>query len=401
MATATPAELLADWASSLDPSAEDLALAHRALLDTVAVMWAARRHPLCRVFGRLSETGRLAALAHVLDYDDLHLPSTTHISAVCAPVALTCGGDARTYLAGAGVMARVGTALGWRHYEAGWHATCTAGAFGAAVTAAVARGLDPGGVAVAIALAVPAAGGVQRAFGTAAKSLQVGFAAEAGVRAAALAAAGASADVSAVDDWMRLVGGSASELGRAPAIPAVPNGLAIKVYPCCYALQRPIAAVAGLRPAPAVDRVRSIRVTTPASSLAPLIHSRPRSGLQGKFSLEYGIAAALIDGQPGLGSFTDDAVRRPDAVRLGELVEVVATDGGSNLLAGEVELEVTLEDGSVARGELRLPPGAPGRPPTEDELGTKLELCAGAEAERIAALSWETAASYAHERFMA
>ena len=24
-------------------------------------------------------------------------------------------------------MARLGTALGWPHYSAGWHATCTAG----------------------------------------------------------------------------------------------------------------------------------------------------------------------------------------------------------------------------------------------------------------------------------
>jgi len=410
MATATPAEQrhdpgaaseLAGWATSLDPSEEDLALAQRSLLDTVAVAWAARRDPLCRVFGRLSETGRLAALAHVLDYDDLHLPSTTHISAVCVPVALTCGGDARAYLAGAGVMARLGTALGWRHYQAGWHATCTAGAFGAAVTAAVARRLDARATAVALALAVPAAGGVQRGFGTAAKALQVGFAAEAGVRAAALAQAGASADVRALDDWMGLVDGAVSAVDLDG--PAVPDGLAIKLYPCCYALQRPIAAAASLGPdaPPSADRVRSIRLTTPACSLTPLIHHRPATGLEGKFSLEYGIAAGLLDGRPGLESFTDQAVRRAEAVRLGELVETVASDGGTHLLAGEIGLEVTLDDGSLLRSDLRLPPGAPGRPPTEEELRTKLELCAGAEGEAIAALSWETAAGYAHDRFMA
>src|SRR6516165_9332175 len=136
------------------------------------------------------------------------MQSTTHVSAVCVPAALASGGGADAYLAGAGVMARLGTALGWRHYEAGWHATCTAGAPAAAVTAAVARGLDAERIAVAIALAVPAAGGVQRAFGTAAKPLQVAFAAEAGVRAAALAEAGASADPRALDDWLGLVGGS-------------------------------------------------------------------------------------------------------------------------------------------------------------------------------------------------
>jgi 2-methylcitrate dehydratase PrpD len=411
MATGTSAEerraaeagdALARWATSLEPSEEDLALAQRSLLDTVGVMWAGRRHPLCRVFGRLSETGRLAALAHVLDYDDLHLPSTTHISAVCVPVALSCGGDARAYLAGAGVMARLGAALGWRHYEAGWHATCTAGAFGAAVTASVARGLDARATAVAMALAVPAAGGVQRAFGTSAKSLQVGFAAEAGVRAAALAQAGATADVRAIEDWMGLVGGDPAALAAAltVAAPAVPDGLAIKVYPCCYALQRPIAAVAELSTVSEPDAVRSIRVTTPSSSLAPLIHSHPSTGLEGKFSLEYAIAAALLDGRPGLGSFTDEAVGRPEAVRLVELVETVPLQGGEELLAGEVEIELTLSDGESLRGRLALPPGAPGRPPTDDELRGKLELCAGGESDRIAALSWETAAGYVHNRFM-
>jgi 2-methylcitrate dehydratase PrpD len=397
------AEQLAHWATSFEPAEEDLALARRSLLDTVAVMWAGRRHPLCRVFGRLSETGRLAALAHVLDYDDLHVPSITHISAVCVPVALSCGGDARAYLAGAGVMARLGAALGWRHYEAGWHATCTAGAFGAAVTAAVARGLDAERVGVAMALAVPAAGGVQRAFGTSAKSLQVGFAAEAGVRAAALAQAGATADVGALEDWMGLVGGDPAALASALTVPApaVPGGLAIKVYPCCYALQRPIAAVLELGIGVEPDGVRSVRVTTPASSLAPLIHRHPSTGLESKFSLQYAIAAALLDGRPGLDSFTDAAVGRPEAVRLVESVETVALDGGAELLAGEVEIEVTLADGECLSSHLKLPPGAPGRPPTDEELRGKLELCAGGEADHIAALSWETAGGYVHNRFMA
>ncbi len=379
---------LARWATELDPSEEDLTLARRALLDTIGVMFAARGDPLAPLFAQLGQAGRWAALAHVLDYDDLHLPSTTHISAVCVTVALASsagerGADpARAYLAGAGVMARLGTALGWRHYSAGWHATCTAGAPAAAVTASVARGLDARATAFAIALAVPAAGGVQRAFGTAAKSLQVGFAADAGVRAASLAAAGASAEPAAFEQWMSLVGGDpeALDLGG----PAVPGGLAIKPWPCCYALQRPIAAVIGLDPPPAADAVHRIGVRTPAASLAPLIHSSPRTGLEGKFSLEYGIAAALLDGHPGFDSFSDDAVRRPEAARLMKAVEVAATDGGDHLLTGQVEIEV---DG--ARAALALPPGAPERPVTDAELRAKLELCGAGD---LAELSWGSAA---------
>jgi 2-methylcitrate dehydratase PrpD len=206
------AQSLAEWAVNLQPSEEDYNLADRALLDTVAVAVAAREHPTVRIAAGLPDAARWAVAAHVLDFDDLHMESTTHISVVCVPAALVVGGGARAYLAGAGVMARLGVALGWAHYSAGWHATCTAGAPAAAVAAGVALGLNAGQIATAMALAVPAAGGVQRAFGTDGKSLQVGFAVDAGVRAARLAAAGASADVTALDAWMTLVGGDADAI---------------------------------------------------------------------------------------------------------------------------------------------------------------------------------------------
>jgi 2-methylcitrate dehydratase PrpD len=388
------ATVLAEWAVNLEPTDVDLALADRALKDTVAVACAAREHPLRGLFAQLPEAGRQAAFAHVLDFDDLHLPSTTHISAVCVPAALASEGDARAYLAGAGVMARLGKALGWRHYTAGWHATCTTGAPAAAVTAAVARGLDRDATAVAIALAIPGAGGVQRAFGTASKSLQVGFAVEAGLRAAALAQAGASADPAALDQWLGLVGGDpAAEAAKPLERPAVPGGLAMKLYPCCYALQRPIAAVAQL-PEVAPAEIRSVRVTTPAASLTPLIHSRPNTGLEGKFSLQYALAATFLDGPPGLAAFTDEAVQRPQARGLMELVEATATGGGEGLLEGDIRVELALHDGQTKMVALELPPGAPGRPPTEAEIAHKLIDCAGELAADIRGLDWPRAAAF-------
>jgi MmgE/PrpD N-terminal domain len=201
------AEILARWAAHLEPEPGDVKLADRSLRDTVAVALAARHHRVTRLAASLPECALWAVAGHVLDFDDLHMPSTTHVSAVCVPAALATGGGPRAYLAAAGVMARLGTALGWAHYSAGWHATCTAGAPAVAAGAAVAFGLPAEQIAVAMALAVPAAGGVQRAFGTDAKSLQVGFAVDAGIRAARLAAAGARADPSAVDAWLGLAGG--------------------------------------------------------------------------------------------------------------------------------------------------------------------------------------------------
>lgn len=186
------------------------------------------------VIAPLPDAARWAAMAHVLDFDDLHTDTTTHISVVTVPAVLAVGGDARAYLAGAGVMARLGAMLGWGHYAAGWHATCSAGAPAAAVAAGLALGLDTAGLATAIALAVPAAGGGQEAFGTHGKSLQVGFAADAGVRAARLARAGATADPRVLDAWLKRVGGTpATDLPAAPAVPgAWPSSSSPAATPC-------------------------------------------------------------------------------------------------------------------------------------------------------------------------
>ncbi len=371
---ASVAVTLARWAERLEPEPGDLELADRSLRDTVAVTLAARDHRVTRLAAGLPDGARWAVAGHVLDFDDLHMPSTTHVSAVCVPTALATGGGPRAYLAAAGVMARLGTALGWPHYSAGWHATCTAGAPASAAGAAVALGLPADKIAVAMALAVPAAGGVQRAFGTDAKSLQVGFAVDAGIRAARLAAAGAQADPEAVDAWLSLVGGDPAAVD--PSGPAVPNGLAIKLYPCCYALQRPISALSELAPElknPAA--IRRIVLRTPEATVVPLIHHRPTSGLAGKFSLEYAAAAALLDAYPGFGSFTDAAVRRDAAQRLVSLVETKLDPGGSWLLDGELEAEIHTGDGTILRASQQFPPGSPARPPSAAQLQSKLADC--------------------------
>jgi 2-methylcitrate dehydratase PrpD len=246
---------------------------------------------------------------------------------------------------------------------------------------------------------VPGAGGVQRAFGTDAKSLQVGFAVDAGIRAAMLAAAGAQADPAALDEWMTLVGGDpgAADLSG----PAVPGGLAVKIYPCCYALQRPISALGELAQSGPLDpaEVRRIVLRTPEGTLTPLIHHRPDTGLQGKFSLEYAAAAALLDGYPGFASFTDDAVRRPAARRLTELVEVKSEPGGTWLLDGELVAELHTASGGVAQISQQFPPGSPARPPTAAQLQAKiadclagLDLAGGGQEPGAPAWTWPSAA---------
>lgn len=381
---------LATWAVNFEPTAEDLALAGRSLADTLAVALAARGQPISEVLEGLDEEIRWAALGHVLDFDDLHMGSTAHVSVVCVMATLAAGGDARAYLAGAGAMARIGTALGWQHYASGWHVTCTSGAPAAAVASGVAFGLGRDAIARAIALAIPGAGGVQRAFGSDGKSLQVGFATGAGVRAARLAGAGASADPRAFDEWFELMGGEVARFDLSGE--AVPGGLAIKLYPCCYALQRPIGAMrdlieAGLE----ADDVLSVRVETSEASIQPLIHHHPVTALEGKFSLEYAIAATLLDGFPGFSSFTDSAVQRSRAQELIACVELVIKPGGGSLLSDEIAIEVRRARDEVVRVRLAVPLGAPSRPLDDEALRAKHDACGPDVPGLLAGIKWQDA----------
>ena len=78
----TVARALAQWAHAYRATPDDLALAERAVADTVAVALAARAHPLCSLTAPLPDAARWAAMAHVLDFDDLHTATTAPLPTV-------------------------------------------------------------------------------------------------------------------------------------------------------------------------------------------------------------------------------------------------------------------------------------------------------------------------------
>jgi 2-methylcitrate dehydratase PrpD len=167
-----------------------------------------------------------------------------------------------------------------------------------------------------------------------------------------------------VDAWLELMGGDPARLDLGG--PAIPGGLAVKIYPCCYALQRPIEAARAL-PAGVGG---PIVVRTPEAAVKPLIHARPRTGLEGKFSLQYAIAAALLDGAPGFDAFSDAGVQRPEAQAIIERVQVELTPGGTGLLDGDVTIEAGGE-----RVVLQYPLGSPQRPASASDLAAKRAMC--------------------------
>ena len=116
------------------------------------------------------------------------------------------------------------------------------------------------------------------------------------------------------------------------------------------------------------------------------MHSRPQTGLEGKFSMQYCLAAALLDKRIGLLSFSDEKVRRPAAQQLFEGVTMrlhpEAQDKGTNGEELPVTVTVTLRDSRTLSAPIQHPKGHPANPLTTNALQDKFEDCAYGVLER-------------------
>ncbi len=307
--------------------------------------------------------------AHALDFDDSNLgmvghPSAPVVSAVAAVVE-SHGVDTRDALAGvvAGheVAARTGLALGVAHYLAGWHATGTAGALGAAAGAARALGLDEEATSRALGLAATQASGLRVAFGTMGKPFQAGRAAAAGVLAAQLAAEGVSAATDAIEGAQGL--STTQTLDFDPSRPAreLDGRLAIekaqfKFYACCGGAHGTINALEKL----VADDILSpydvakvdVRVSAQMRAVCGVIE--PADALESKFSLPHAAALVLAGRRCDTSGFTHAAVADAALAALRARVRVGET---GDLTGHATTVTVQLRNGAsrTERSDPRLP----------------------------------------------
>ena len=303
------------------------------------------------------------------------------------------------YLVGVEVASRLNHAMAPRHYGDGFHTTGTLTVFGAAAAAASLMRLDRPQIVHALALAASQASGIRRNFGTMAEILHPGHAAECGIAAADLAARGMTGASDALDGpvgYFAAAGGAydASEIVGKLGKPWVfeSPGVWIKPFPN-GALTHPAAsALLGLltEHEVAAEDIRRIDVRTNARVLNTLIHHKPESAMQAKFSMEFTLAMMAVDRQVGLGEFTDAALERPDVRRMMDRVDYSSYD---RALAGYTNvtslLEVELEDGRRLTRRADYAPGSSSAPMDLAAVAAKFRQCAtyggfsDAEARRI------------------
>ena len=195
---------------------------------------------------------------------------------------------------------------------------------GAAAACASLLQLNTEQCAHAIAIAASMTGGLQKNFGSMTKSLHVGLSASHGIQAAMLSEQGftGNRDIFGSRGFFLAYSGGADEEELQKAMDAIQFGepydllesLSVKKFPCCFGTHRFIQGVLELKAEQqlSLDDVEEIVLRAQPRSLLPLVHSRPVTGLQGKFSAEYTVLAALADGYVNLSSFEDGQVQRAD-----------------------------------------------------------------------------------------
>lgn len=328
---------------------------------------------------------------HVLDFDDVSSPMRGHPSIVLLPalVALAQVHDlqgrrlASAYAVGFEVMIRLARAMVHDHYAKGWHATTTLGAIGGAVACSHLIGLSQEQTINAIGLAVAQACGTRANFGSMAKSFQTGHCSVVAVRSASLAQCGLDASEFALDGdqgFARLYGngedltGSLDGLGS-QVLELTRSGIEIKKYPMCYAAHRAIDGMLDLREEHDIEvgSIVEIHVCANKRSMIPLVHHQPRTGLQGKFSMQYAMAAAALDGYVGLASFTDEAVTRSSVQSLMQRVSCAEAPGAQMPRWNTVS--VVLASGVTLHKHITTLRGASTSPLSDQALNAKWRDC--------------------------
>ena len=334
--------------------------------------------------------------AHALDYDDMCFVSLAHPSAPLVPAALAAaeaeGLSGRAvldaYVVGFEVEARLGRLMNPRHYQRGWHCTSTLGTIGAAAAVSRLLGLDARTAGHALAIAASEASGVKENFGTMVKPLHAGLAARNGVLAALLARRGMTASelalagpqgfLHAMDSEGDALADAIADLGARWEI--LDTGITVKLYPSCAGTHPSLDALLDLRRREGFTAADVERIDVDVDSIVPtiLIYERPATGLEGKFSLPFCAAAAVVFGRVGIDTFGAATLTNPQVTalmaRVAMRVDPVLDRGAPPLTHARVH--ITLRDGRVLSQEACGARGYPEQPASDVELDTKFMACA-------------------------
>lgn len=397
-----------------------LSVAREAIFDCVGVGLAGAREPAGRIGaewaraagGTLQATvwgqgfktsAHDAALvngtaAHALDYDDVTWGLIGHPSVSLVPslfaLSELIGASGRdlllAYVVGFEVMAKLGRTTQPKHsLEGGWHATCTIGSFGSTAACCKLLGLDVERTGLALGIVYSMTSGNVSNFGTMTKPLHAGLAARNGVQAMQLSKLGFTSAPRPFDgprsfyevysrglpcDMAPL-----DELGCEYEL--VVRGVVIKPYPCGVAMHPAIDAALELRKEEDLhaNDIERVEIGVTRYTYDKLSYHQPKTGLEGKFSMQYAVARALMDNRLTLDTFTDELVQVPAAQDLLRRIEMYVDediDRAWKIGSRPAHVRIRLRGGRIVERQVNISKGNPEVPLSLGELRDKFADCA-------------------------
>ena len=412
------AHLIHDFKQSqVTPKA--LNAARTAIIDTIGVTLAGSAEPCTKilletpgvgdgpgeatVFGTRRKTSALDAsfingtASHALDYDDFSsimgghhsVPLVSPLLAVAEEKHLSGEALIRAYVIGIETEIRIARAVNFHHYDKGWHPTATLGVFGTVAAVSHLIGLDVDKIAIALGLAASLASGVKANFGTMTKPLHVGHSSRSGLLAVLLAERGFTANPLALEhkqgflnafngvgnfDTSRIFADWAAPLEIESAL------MGLKQFPCCGSTHPAVSMALLLVHEEHVnaDDIESIHIQSHMRRLPHTDNPNPQTSLAAKFSVQYAVARALLDGTLRLSHFEGEAHHEP---RILDLLKITRTNAHPDMPEDSphqfgAEVSLTLRDGRTLSRRVDDMIGRGGdNPLSADELWEKFNDC--------------------------
>jgi len=264
----------------------------------------------------------------------------------------------------------------------GFHSTGMAGTLACAAACAKLYKLDAKGIEDAIALATTMTGGLL-SYGDsrpAIKPLNPAKAAENGLFAAMLASKGVRGPLESLEGqngWFHAVSDCFDESCLHGTRHLLLHDCYFKLYPSCRHTHCGIDAAIALHKTVNTDDIESINVHIYPNAIKLAGIKRPQNQDETKFSIQYTLACALLNGEYGISDM-DPTVCSIDVSDLIEKINLIPDESMEDRSRGirGTRVEIVLSNGNTAEKTVLVPKGDPENPISRADIINKLRVCA-------------------------
>jgi 2-methylcitrate dehydratase PrpD len=281
-------------------------------------------------------------MGHAVEMDDVHKKAKVHPGTVVIPALLSYGEWKQSSgkeiilatVVGYEVMNRIGMGINpTTHRLQGWHATGTCGTFGSTAALAKLERFSKDQFVSALGIAGTQSSGLWAftADGANCKMFHAGHAVTSGITAVKLVKAGMRGPSKVIEaEDGGLFKASSKDYNFDVVTEGLGENLTItqvsrKPYACCRSMHPSIEAALMIKEKHQIDvkQIKKIIVRTyKVAKVQCGFTNRPETIADARFSIPYGVAVALYDGNALIEQFTEERIKDPMVLDLAEKVEI-------------------------------------------------------------------------------